>query len=345
MLQPATPNAASSIAPDEPTDCAAAKAAAAPLQREAGQRDEIARPKRCAAGRAGRACQYERPMRRQPLDQDAKETADERRDQQRRPDRQDERGHPQSPPNGRPHLPRRTRLCSARKDHAVHATASVFAAFAAGLETLAGAHEAVVMERALTGGDGPYAPPQDPTRCTRFALTRATPAYAASVCAAATPSPDDAAVPLLRDRSCGQMRHGVLEAVSAAEVVARLQQQGSLPIRAELSTKGGVLAPLLNAEFLPRRGLSAQQVADLTRELATMLGAGQDLDRALRYAVETAPTRGWRACWAGCATRCATYPAVGGAGAGNRELHAAVRWHGPCRRGRRQTGRSPGAAG
>jgi len=37
--------------------------------------------------------------------------------------------------------------------------------------------------------------------------------------------------------------------------------------------------------------MSRQEVADITRELATMLGAGQDIDRALRFLVETAPTR------------------------------------------------------
>ena len=40
-----------------------------------------------------------------------------------------------------------------------------------------------------------------------------------------------------------------------------------------------------------RRGLRKQDVADLFRELATMLSAGQDLDRALRYMQETAPAR------------------------------------------------------
>lgn len=87
----------------------------------------------------------------------------------------------------------------------------------------------------------------------------------------------------------GEMQRGVLEAASEAEVVARLRRQGSLPMRAEPLDQGGLLGRLLHADFLPRRGLSAQQVADLTRELATMLGAGQDLDRALRYALETAP--------------------------------------------------------
>src|SRR5262249_49908407 len=45
----------------------------------------------------------------------------------------------------------------------------------------------------------------------------------------------------------------------------------------------------LIAEFTRRRGLSRQEVTDVTRELATMLAAGQDLDRALRFIVETSP--------------------------------------------------------
>jgi general secretion pathway protein F len=89
----------------------------------------------------------------------------------------------------------------------------------------------------------------------------------------------------------GEVQRGVLEAANEAEVVLRLQRQGSLPMRAEPLDQGGLLGGLLHADFLLRRGLSAQQVADLTRELAAMLGAGQDLDRALRYALETAPSR------------------------------------------------------
>src|SRR5579863_4973070 len=90
----------------------------------------------------------------------------------------------------------------------------------------------------------------------------------------------------------GVMQHGVLDAANQAEAIARLQRQGSLPVRADPLTQRGLFAPLLGAELLPRRRLSSQQVAELTRELATMLGAGQDLDRALRYALETAPNSG-----------------------------------------------------
>jgi general secretion pathway protein F len=45
----------------------------------------------------------------------------------------------------------------------------------------------------------------------------------------------------------------------------------------------------LDIDIFRRDGLRAQETADITRELAVMLGAGQDLDRALRFLVETAP--------------------------------------------------------
>lgn len=88
----------------------------------------------------------------------------------------------------------------------------------------------------------------------------------------------------------GETQRGVLEAASQAEVVARLQRQGSLPMRAEPVAEAGRLRGLLHADVLFRPGLSGQQITDLTREMATMLGAGQDLDRALRYVLETAPS-------------------------------------------------------
>ncbi|MBV9250483.1 MAG: type II secretion system F family protein [Acetobacteraceae bacterium] len=87
----------------------------------------------------------------------------------------------------------------------------------------------------------------------------------------------------------GELQRGTMEAETEAEVIARLQRQGSMPMRAEPAGKRSVLSRLAHAEFGPSRGLRAQEVADLTRELATMLGAGQDLDRALRYLQETAP--------------------------------------------------------
>ena len=89
----------------------------------------------------------------------------------------------------------------------------------------------------------------------------------------------------------GEMQRGVLEAASETEVVSILQRQGSLPMRAEPVRQDRLLNRLLHISFVPAHGLSAQQVADVTRELATMLAAGQDLDRALRYALETASNK------------------------------------------------------
>ncbi len=86
----------------------------------------------------------------------------------------------------------------------------------------------------------------------------------------------------------GQTRRGVMEAGSEAEVVSRLQRQGNIPMRAEPA--GGAL-PQLFAQEIGRRGMSRQDVANFTRELAVMLTAGQDLDRSLRFMAETAPNR------------------------------------------------------
>ena len=80
-----------------------------------------------------------------------------------------------------------------------------------------------------------------------------------------------------------------MDAATEAEVIARLQRQGSMPMRAEPAAGGSALAASAAHRPRRRRGLRKQEVADLIRELATMLSAGQDLDRALRYMQETAP--------------------------------------------------------
>jgi len=85
----------------------------------------------------------------------------------------------------------------------------------------------------------------------------------------------------------GQTVRGTMDAATEAEVVSRLQRQGSIPMRAEPASAGGI-ADLLQRD-IGRRGMSRQDVANLTRELSIMLGAGQDLDRSLRFLVDTAP--------------------------------------------------------
>ena len=90
----------------------------------------------------------------------------------------------------------------------------------------------------------------------------------------------------------GEIQRGRMEAASEAEVITRLQRQGSLPMRTEPDTGvslRGDFGAMLHLDLTKKRGLNRQEVADVVRELATMLGAGQDLDRALRYMQETAP--------------------------------------------------------
>lgn len=89
----------------------------------------------------------------------------------------------------------------------------------------------------------------------------------------------------------GKPVSGSLQAPDEAAVLRHLHRDGALPLSVSPS-RGGLVGGLIG-ELLgsPRGGanLSRQDVANLTRELATMLGAGQDLDRALRFLVETAP--------------------------------------------------------
>ena len=86
----------------------------------------------------------------------------------------------------------------------------------------------------------------------------------------------------------GQVQRGLMDAADQAAVIERLQRQGQIPMRAEPAGRAGFFDGLLSAEFGRRRGLTRQEVANVTRELAIMLSAGQDLDRALRFLVETA---------------------------------------------------------
>ena len=88
----------------------------------------------------------------------------------------------------------------------------------------------------------------------------------------------------------GEVTVGVMEAASEAAVIERLRRDGSIPVRAEpAETARSLFTGELRLGFAPRRGLSRPEVAAFTRELAVMLGAGQDLDRAVRFLRETAP--------------------------------------------------------
>src|SRR6202043_273525 len=57
-------------------------------------------------------------------------------------------------------------------------------------------------------------------------------------------------------------------------------------LRADPADRRRGLADLLHFEIGGRRGIDRATLGEVTRELAIMLGAGQDLDRALRFVVE-----------------------------------------------------------
>jgi general secretion pathway protein F len=89
--------------------------------------------------------------------------------------------------------------------------------------------------------------------------------------------------------AAGETTSGLMDAPSEQALLEILRRQGSLPMRAEpADSRRGILASLFNAEFGAGRRLSGQDLAEITRELAVMLNAGQDLDRALRFLFDTA---------------------------------------------------------
>src|SRR5438067_13296530 len=90
----------------------------------------------------------------------------------------------------------------------------------------------------------------------------------------------------------GDVARGVMEAPDRAAVVERLQRQGQIVLRADLAAGRG-WADFLQIELGHSRGLDKASLGEVTRELAIMLAAGQDLDRALRFVVEN--TRSSRA--------------------------------------------------
>jgi general secretion pathway protein F len=85
----------------------------------------------------------------------------------------------------------------------------------------------------------------------------------------------------------GKRSSGVLDAANAAAVADRLQRQSYMLLRADEVGKGGWLQELLHADLGVQRGVTRPVIAQFTRELSVMLHAGQDIDRALRFLVET----------------------------------------------------------
>jgi general secretion pathway protein F len=83
----------------------------------------------------------------------------------------------------------------------------------------------------------------------------------------------------------GEILQGVLEAVNKDEVIARLQEQGNVPIEAHPADKASVsLVGLLGNSS----GVSSDQIGMFTEQMANLLGAGLPLDRALQILLDLA---------------------------------------------------------
>ena len=82
----------------------------------------------------------------------------------------------------------------------------------------------------------------------------------------------------------GELLDGQMEAASDADVAARLQEQGHLPMEAKLASEGGG-EPAWRTLFKPKP-FAGERLVQFTQQLATLLGAGQPLDRALTILLE-----------------------------------------------------------
>ena len=87
----------------------------------------------------------------------------------------------------------------------------------------------------------------------------------------------------------GEVQEGLLEASSNPAAIARLQEMGLIPIRAQEAAAKGATAPGAAATSLPffRRSGTVRHddIAVMTRELATLLRAGLPLDRAFEILI------------------------------------------------------------
>lgn len=81
----------------------------------------------------------------------------------------------------------------------------------------------------------------------------------------------------------GEALEGVMDAASSDEVIAKLQDAGNIPLKAQPAdeVQGSGLAALFK-----RAPMGNAQVLQFTQQLATLLGAGQPLDRALQILID-----------------------------------------------------------
>ncbi len=84
--------------------------------------------------------------------------------------------------------------------------------------------------------------------------------------------------------SRGEVLEGQMEAATDGEVVARLQEQGNLPMEARLDSEAGSGTSLRS--LFAAKPFSGERLVQFTQQLSTLMGAGQPLDRSLTILLE-----------------------------------------------------------
>ena len=97
-----------------------------------------------------------------------------------------------------------------------------------------------------------------------------------------------------------------MEALSREDVIGKLQEAGNLPLDAREAEAGGIGGGL-DALF-KRAPLSGSEQVSFTQQLATLMGAGQPLDRALQILVDLPDNERARKLIERSARRCAAAP-------------------------------------
>ncbi|GBR37467.1 type II secretion system protein [Neoasaia chiangmaiensis NBRC 101099] len=93
----------------------------------------------------------------------------------------------------------------------------------------------------------------------------------------------------------GVVSKGTLQAESETAAVARLRQTGQIPMLISAIRPSIGQISWLHVDLPLRKDLRHAELTLITRELAVMLEAGQDIDHALRFLVQTLPgSRGRR---------------------------------------------------
>lgn len=94
----------------------------------------------------------------------------------------------------------------------------------------------------------------------------------------------------------GKLKKGVIESDSARQVRASLREQGLIPVEVDALHQ---VATAPGRRHALQRGLSVSELALLTRQLATLLGAGLTVEQTLNALIEQAETHHQRQVLAG----------------------------------------------